>query len=357
MIIGMTEEDPENAAKASSCSVKDPIRAVMASEDSAKDQLNAAKAPTCSGRDTKMNIAAIDFGTGDALAIHGPEGRIPKRELALPRVAGGKTPSHEFPMILEALLGRGYDVVVESPTVGSSGAEPRDVQAIVRDYPRQKLYTLSARAVKNYRMDYDLPNPKSYVKYETISEETQVEAHKLDAEILWMIANQTPERLRVWHQAEPAPRIHTSVRPMDKRGYRDERADAFIALLPAPGLLPEELRTVVLDPKDNYARSLVMPFAMALTEPFWREAAEEDQRRLFLKILGAYDHGYPSFYRRMTVVWMQAVAKRMAGVTRMQEVPREVRKQAQRATQRHLRTMFHMSKSVPDDLVSTALLR
>jgi hypothetical protein len=300
-------------------------------------------------------IAAIDFGTGDALAIHGPDGPITKRELALPRVAGGKTPSHEFPMVLEALLGRDYDVVIESPTVGSSGAEPRDVQVIMRDYPLRKLYTISARAVKNYRMDYDLPNPKSYAKYETISEETQVEAHKLDAEIIWMIATQTPERLRVWHQAEAAPRIHRSVRPMDKRGYRDDRSDAFISLLPAPGLLSPELRAVLLDSKGNYARSMVMPFAMALTEPYWREAAEEDQRRKFLKILGAYDHGYPSFYRRMTIVWMQSNAKRMAGVTRMQEVPREVRKQAQRITQRQLRHFFHMGKNAPEGSVAAAL--
>src|SRR4051794_8845741 len=299
---------------------------------------------------SNKQIAAIDFGTGDALAIHGPDGPIIKRELALPRVAGGKTPSHEFPMALEALLDRGYDVVVESPTIGSSGAESRDVQAILRSYPGRSLYTISARAVKNYRMDFDLPNPKSYAKYETISEETQVEAHKLDAEIIWMIATSTPERLRVWHVAEPAPRIHRSVRPMDKRGYRDERAEAFIALLPAPGLLPQELREVLLDPKGNYARSLVMPFAMALTEPFWREAPEDEQRRKFLKILGAYDHGYPSFYRRMTVVWMQMIAKRLAGVTRIQEVPRDTRKQAQRITQRQLRCFFHLSKSVDEKL-------
>lgn len=301
-------------------------------------------------------IAAIDFGTAEALAIHGPDGPITKRELALPRVAGGKTPSHEFPMVLEALLARGHDVVVESPTIKSSGVEIPDVQAVLRDYPGQTLYTISARAVKNYRMDYDLPNPKSYNKYETISEENQVEAHKKDAEVIWMIATSTPERLRVWHVAEPAPRIHRSVRPMDKRGYRDERAEAFIALLPAPGMLPQELREVLLDPKGNYARSLVMPFAMALTEPYWREAPVDDQRQKFLKILGAYDHGYPSFYRRMTVVWMQAVAKRMANVTRIAEVPRDTRKQAQRITQRQLRCLFHMSKSVDEKLISAALL-
>lgn len=305
---------------------------------------------------TVQQIVAVDFGTGDAMAIHGPDGPITKRELALPRVAGGRTPSHEFPMVLEALMGRGYDVVVESPTIGSSGAEIRDVEEITRDHPGRTLYTISARAVKNYRMDWDLPNPKSYRKYETISEETQVAAHKLDAEIIWMIATETPGRLRVWHQAEAAPRIHRSVRPMDKRGYRDDRADAFMALMPAPGLLPPDLRAVLLNPKGDYARSLVMPFAMALTEPYWRDAHPDDQRRRFLKILGAYDHGYPSFYRRMTIQWMQAVAKGMAGVTRMQDVPRDTRKEAQRATQRQLRHLWHLGKNAPDSAVTAALL-
>jgi hypothetical protein len=257
-------------------------------------------------------------------------------------------------MILEALLHRGYDVVVESPTIGSSGAERGDVLEILREHPGQKLYTLSARAVKNYRMDFGLVNPKSYTKYETISEENQVDTHKLDAEILFIIATTMPYRLRAWHQSVPAPRIHASVRPMDKRGYRDERSEAFMALLPPVGLLPDDMRRV-LAPSGKYSRSLVMPFAMALTEPYWREQEETDQRKAFLKILGAYDHGYPSFYRRMTITWMQALAKQMAGVTRMQEVPREVRTQAQRAIQRQLRCLFHMSKNASEDLVAAAL--
>jgi hypothetical protein len=345
MITGITKDsemDLAYAAKAPSNSAKDPQHAVKAPKDSAKDSYMT------------NTIAAIDFGTGDALAIHGPEGQIAKKSLSLPRVAGGKTPSHEFPMILEALLHRGYDVVVESPTIGSSGAERGDVLAILREHPGQKLYTLSARAIKNYRMDFDLVNPKSYAKYETISEENQVDTHKLDAEILYIIATTMPYRLRVWHQSVPAPRIHASVRPMDKRGYRDERSEAFMALLPPVGLLPDDMRRV-LAPSGKYSRSLVMPFAMALTEPYWREQEETDQRKAFLKILGAYDHGYPSFYRRMTITWMQALAKQMAGVTRMQEVPRDIRTQAQRIVQRHLRHLFHMSKSVSEELVAAAL--
>ena len=293
-------------------------------------------------------IYAVDFGTGSALAIYGPEGPVPKRSLALPRIAGGKTPRDEFRLVLGALLSKG-DVVIESPTVGSSGCEADDVREVV-SLSTHRLYTLSARTVKNYRMDFNIPNPKAYGKYTQDTSDsafaavtTQDEAHILDAEILYRVATERRERLRVWREADPCERVHKSVRPMDKRGYRDERSDSFMALLPSFSSLPEELRDVLGTSKGDYSRSLIMPFAMALTEPYLHDGPPDKARRRFEKILGLYDHGYPSFYRRMTVDWMQAVAKDLAGVTRMQDVPRETRKQAWKITQRQIRHLFHLS--------------
>ena len=90
-----------------------------------------------------------------------------------------------------------------------------------------------------------------------------------------------------------------------------------------------------------------MPFAMALEEPFLEEGVSlKTRRNRFLKIIGAYDHGYPSFYRRMVVVWMQKVAKARAGVTKMDEVPVAVRKEALKITQRQMRNLFHMSEQI-----------
>jgi hypothetical protein len=86
-----------------------------------------------------------------------------------------------------------------------------------------------------------------------------------------------------------------------------------------------------------------MPFAMALEEPFVEKGPEEEVRKRFMKVLGSYDHGYPSFYRRMVVEWMQTNAKIMAEVPKMEQVPRAIRKEAWKVTQRQLRQLFHLS--------------
>ncbi len=292
-------------------------------------------------------IFAIDFGTGAAMQIWGPDGLVSKRSLALPKVPGGRTPRDEFNLILEALLKRG-DVVAESPTIGASGAETRDVIAIVGESDNE-LWTVSARAVKNYRKDNGLAWHKGarYAKDGvpppvTLELHHQPRVHIEDAEIIYKLATETPWRLRHWHIATPVPRIHTSVRPSDKRGYRDDRSEMFMANLPPFSSLPADMQAV-LGVKGKYSRSMVMPFAMALTEPWLRQAPRSEQRNRFLKILGPYDHGYPSFYRRMAVDWMQENARLLAGVTRMDEVPKDVRKQAHKVTQRQIRQLFHMA--------------
>jgi hypothetical protein len=293
-------------------------------------------------------IYAVDFGTGDAMQIWGSDGLVPKRSLALPRVPGGKTPRDEFNLLLEALLARG-DVVVESPTVGASGAEIQDVLDIV-GRSNNVLWTVSARAVKNYRRDHNLPWHKGarYAKDgstpppATLLLHEQRIVHVEDAEIIYRLATETPHRLRRWHVAEPANRVFTSVRPSDKRGYRDAASDSFMSLLPPFDSLPEDIRDV-LGVKGTYSRSMIMPFAMALREPFLDNGPPEERRKRFMKILGSYDHGYPSFYRRMTVSWMQENAKLLADVPRMEMVPQEIRKQAWKITQRQIRHLFHLA--------------
>lgn len=290
-------------------------------------------------------MIAVDFGTGSALAIHGPNGSISKKSLQLPKVKGGKTPRDEFKLILDALLSQD-DVVVESPTIGSSGCEVQDVKDILQ-YHSHKLYTLSARVVKNYRMDHNIPNPKSYGKYNTHSDHSQEESHVEDAEILYKVATEHPIRLREWHVATPCIRHFTSVRPMDKRGYRDARANQNMELLPPFESLPDELQQTLgtkIAKTIDYSRSMVVPFAMALQEPYLYDGAERTPRRRFEKIIGMYDHGYPSFYRRAVNVWMQKVAADSLGLPRYSrdKVSPVARKAAWKTTQRQIRWFFHL---------------
>lgn len=299
-------------------------------------------------------LYAIDFGTGDALAIHGPDGPVSKKLLKLPRVPGGRTKAMEFPMFTEALMnGKSIepgDVVVESATLGSSGCEVSDIITLLADYPERKLYTVTTRAVKNYRKDQDRPWRKGarYAKDGDapveVTVEEQAEVHLEDAEIIYRIATETPHRLYHWTgPSAPLTRIHTSVRPMDKREYRDERAEDFMNYkLPPYHKLPQELRDVLGDGID-YARAKVMPFAMATEEPHLDDGPIEERRRRFEKIIGLYDRGYPSFYRRATIVWMHTVAKQMTGASKIEEVSPEQRKAAWKITQRQIRMLFHLA--------------
>lgn len=298
----------------------------------------------------RRDLFAIDFGTGAALQIWGPDGSINKRELKLPRVKGGKTPRDEFLIPLEVLLSRG-DVVVESPTIGSSGATVEDVLAVVQR-STNTLYTISARAVKNHRADFDLPWRKGqrYAKDGSTPPKVEIElfeqpdVHVEDAEIIYKIATEFPWRLRVWHIAEPLQRKFTSVRPADKLGYRDPHSNQLMKLLPPFIELPDDIKEVV-GVKSDYSRALVMPFAQALKEPYLLKALPEERRNRFQKIIGLYDHGYPSHYRRMSVEWMHENMRMIAGVTSVKGVPRDIRKQAWKVTQRQMRHLFHLASA------------
>jgi hypothetical protein len=299
-----------------------------------------------------MTIYGVDFGTGDALAIHGPSGPVLKRQLKLSKVKGGRTPAMEFIMVADALMSGGDDlppgdIVVESATIGSSGCEVEDIVTLLQEHRSQALYTISNRAVKNYRIDHKLEWRKGarYAKdgAQLIEIDTQPAVHIEDAEIIYRIAVEHPERLYRWFgPSKKLERAHTSVRPMDKRGYRDDRAEMLMAMLPPYPTLPDELRDVLGNGKE-YSRSMVMPFALATQEPHLDDGPKDKRRRRYEKVIGLYDRGYPSFYRRATIVWMQSVAKELAGVSRIAEVPQGLRKQAHKLAQRQIRWFFHLT--------------
>lgn len=302
----------------------------------------------------------IDFGTGAALAIHGPDGPISKRELSLPRVLGGRTPAMEFPMVLEALFkggafGPGGDVAVESPTIGSSGCEIGHVQDILDRYPERRLLTITARAIKNYRRDHGIPWKKGARYARTLGERLemmkllpQVEVHVEDATIGHQICVDHPERMHHWvAPSDGIERIHTSVRPMDKHLYRCERSARYLGMLPPFQELPEDLREALGNGKVNgnggYSGAKVMPFAMASEEPHVHNGPREERRRRYEKVIGLYDRGYPSFYRRASIVWMHENAKALAEAEKFEHVTATQRKAAWKTTQRQIRQLFHLT--------------
>jgi hypothetical protein len=306
--------------------------------------MNPAKG-TQSAQTTKPKdlMIAVDFGAGSALAIYGDDGveRAPK----LPRVPGGASTSDKFIRMLPILLDRD-DVVVESPTIGSSGVEPSDVSGIVAN-AGHRLYVLSARATKNYKKDNGITWDKG-ARYSKDGDPLDIElheqpnVHESDAQILHAIATESPARLKLWRPMDSSlKRLHTSVRPHDKRNYRGDIPDRYMNRWPPFGQLPDHLQQLFGNnygtPKAEYSRALAMPLAMAMEE------SGSDTRDGFEKIIGLYDHGYPSFYRRKTTSdLMHKLAKDRFGLDRIEELSREQRKEAQKLTRRYIREVWHI---------------
>lgn len=286
-------------------------------------------------------MLAIDFGTGDALAFHSSvDGPLTKTDFPkMGRIAGGKSPSDEFPFYLRAALERD-DVVVESATIGSSGAEPTVIREIVESSPHT-LYTVSGRAVKNYRKDHGLEQVKTVGKYEVEENpHTQVDAHASDAEVICLIAGEKNRaRLKVPQFLtfeEKLHRINTTVRPWDKRGYRGDDVDAVLGRLPDLTSCSERVCVAFGDGKKNsgWLRAKILPFVMAMDE----DGAES--RSGYERVLGLYEHGYPSFYRRATVALMQSIAKRQTQRKHIADVTKDERKNAWRETRRCVRELY-----------------
>ncbi len=267
------------------------------------------------------NPQGTDFGADNKLRVQSASGTV-----ELPKNTRGLNGAEKFGETLEWCLANG-DNIIESPSVGSSGAEPEMVRDIVAASPH-KLYVLSARAIKNHLKDYELPKP----------DDTGC------AKLIYEIATATPERLREWRyipKDEKLTREHKTVRPYDKRNYKDPQVDAWMSLLPPFSTLPPDMQEIFtngLKRHPDYARARVLPFAMALTEPSY-----DGTRESYERIIGLYDHGYPSFYRRKTIDLMQHIAKKQLGVRAFSTVTKDQRKEAWKVTRCYIRRLRYMA--------------
>jgi hypothetical protein len=274
-------------------------------------------------------MIGMDYGNEGKLRLHTATG-----PMEVPLAPKGTSGAQKFAFILETLLDRD-DVATESPTVGSSGAEAEAIRDIVAN-AKYRLFAVSPRVVKNTLKDNGVVL-------------TPQEKDEASAKIIYDSAVDNPDSLQVWRYRSADDKLHrryTSVRPYDKRNYKDPVVDRLMANLPPFGTLPAHLQDLFTNKKKrspDYARARALPFAMALEEP------GADSRAGYEKILGLYAHGYPSFYRRATVNLMQRVAKELAQTKLIAEVSREQRKEAQKITRRAIRELYHLSRahSVP----------
>lgn len=286
--------------------------------------------PTPSG----VPLFAVDFGTGKALCVHGPDGPVDVKSLKLRR----STPRDEFTSLVTALLELG-NVVFENTTIGSSGAELQDVRDVIekRTNKLHNVYTVSKHAVKNHRKDHGLPTPSGDAE------------HADSARIIYTIGSELdvegrPRRMKIWREKIPITRKHVTVRPMDKRGYDDEQARQLMCYLPPYEQLPPEIRASPIGLNGNYRRCFAIPFAQAIDEIRERILiGESGLRSLFLRIIGLTDQGHSCHYRRVfNSDWVQENAKTLACVSSMTEVSRYTRKQAQKKTTWQIRRLFHL---------------
>lgn len=272
-----------------------------------------------------MNVYAVDFGTGTSLAVHGPKGPHPVPKLKPRRPA--RSDAEKFIARLEILLQTG-DVVVEAPTIGSSGCEVDDVVALVKRSPHT-LYTISNRLVKNYKVTHRIKREDAWSDADS-------------ARVLYEKVCEHPARMAPWTAPrEKIDRQFTSVRPHDKRGYVDPFVHDMLAHLPPFKDLPAEMKTSmgrVVKKVAQYNPAVVLPFAMAIDET----ARLGGGRRTFERVLGLYEHGHKSFYRRATVALMKIIAKEQTGHPKDKMVTQAERKRAWKETQRQLRTLFRM---------------
>jgi len=279
-------------------------------------------------------MISLDYGEGSKMVAYSARG-----VMEIPRPPKGLNPAGKFAAQLESLLAID-DVVCESPTVGASGAEPLLVKKVVDNAPHI-LYKVSARQVKNKAKDEGL----------AASDITD----EMAARFIWELAVRPNAELAVWtYEKDFIDPVHTSVRPYDKRNYKDPQVDIFMSRLPNFDDLPEDLQTLFTNglKKADYSRSRALPFAMAFDE----FRGSKPSRNGYEKFTGLYCHGRPSFYRRATIDLNQRVAKQMfvkAGAVGSgqngkpvnSDIPPALRKRAWKHTRKMIRKLYHLSVS------------
>lgn len=275
---------------------------------------------------------AVDEGANEKFVVWSEHGEVTN----LPKGTRGLNPAQKKAQVIAYLLNMD-DVVIESPSIGASGIEPLHIADVVKN-SNHKLYVISARAVKNAAKDDGLSNADL--------------TDKDSARYIYEIAEERKGNLRKWvFSEEKFHRINTSVRPYDKRDYKDPKVDEYLSLLVPFNNLPENLRLLFGNRlKKNYAPSRMLPFAMAFDE------TGSTSRVGYEKIIGLYSDGYPSFYRHATIVLMQRVAKdefvKRYGFTGNGKNGKPVnsditpifRKEAWKITRKAIRTLYAMSK-------------
>lgn len=265
-------------------------------------------------------MIAIDFGEGNKLRLRNANGMM--EPPAKPRGASG---AEYFPFVVNWCLDQD-DTVVESATIGSSGAEPDAfLRLMAQPHGGHILFVLPTRAVKN-----------------SLGRTPESDDEAVDT--IYDLATSGVTHLRVYRAAEKFVRLYKSVRPWDKRNYKGSLVDDMMSRLVSPDLLSEDarrlfavLKSPVRNPHWEYVRAATLPLAMALTESI------ADTRDGYEKVIGLYAHGYPSFYRRATVTLMQKRAKEIAGVTTNKETTPEQRKEAWRQVRRAIRELYGKS--------------
>ena len=189
--------------------------------------------------------------------------------------------------------------------IGSSGLEIEEILKAAQQSPHS-IFTVSARAVKNRAKDLGVK----------ITDASGVKDHSLTLPLI----------REIYERGGSVPckaggpsftRLFKSVRPRDKRNYEAQEAREALAVLPSNSLSPKN----------------AMPFGMAIIE--W-SLIGGTRRESFEKILGGYEHGYPSFYRRACNELMKA----MLGLKRPSEATPAQRKEAWKKASTEWRRLF-----------------